>query len=155
MPDATQPGCLQGQIGRRNINSHAADHDRHELVLAKPQAEIIHTLHHCPYGNQPNNPSPIGQGWDFTPLWETMRDQPGINQVCSSRLSLNLPLRSYFSPPVHHVFTHPPAVARRLPPLLRPRLPCRHALPHRLGADVQRQPAGPERAVHIGSMACP
>jgi hypothetical protein len=56
--DAAQTGCLQGQVGRRNINPHAADHDRHELVLAKPQAEIIHTLHLCPYGNQPPCPHP-------------------------------------------------------------------------------------------------
>ena len=58
VPDTAQTSRLEGQVGRRNINPHAADHDRHELVLAKPQAEIIHTLHLCPYGNQPPCPHP-------------------------------------------------------------------------------------------------
>jgi hypothetical protein len=58
MSDAAQTGSLQGQIGRRNIDPHATNHNRHKLVLAKPQAEIIHALHLCPYGIQPVRDSP-------------------------------------------------------------------------------------------------
>ena len=54
MPDAAQPGRLKSQIGRRNINAHAADHDRYKLMLAQPQAEIVHTLHCYPSEKQPD-----------------------------------------------------------------------------------------------------
>jgi hypothetical protein len=50
MANPAQSGCLHSQIGRRNINTHATNHDRHKLVLAKPQAEIVHTLHLHPSG---------------------------------------------------------------------------------------------------------
>ena len=45
MADTAKTSSLQRQHGGRNIHTHAADHDRHQLVLAQAQAKIVDSFH--------------------------------------------------------------------------------------------------------------
>ena len=47
--DTSQTGDLQREIGGRNIHAHPADHDRHQLLLAKMQTKIVYAFHYHPY----------------------------------------------------------------------------------------------------------
>jgi len=48
MADSAQARRFERQLGRRNIDPHAADHDGHVLFIAQTQAEIINTFHCYP-----------------------------------------------------------------------------------------------------------
>jgi hypothetical protein len=51
--DATQSSRFECQFGGRNIDPHAADHNRHQFLVAKPQTEIINALHQRPSQSRP------------------------------------------------------------------------------------------------------
>ena len=45
MPDAAETCRLQRQAGRGDVDTHAADDDRYQFLLAESQPEIIDALH--------------------------------------------------------------------------------------------------------------
>ena len=49
---AAQPGRLHRQVGRRNVHTHASNHDGHELLAAQVHAEVIQTFHNKLSGKQ-------------------------------------------------------------------------------------------------------
>jgi len=55
VPDTAKAGCLERQIGRRDIDAHAADDDGHQFLVAQLQTKIINTFHQEPS----TDPSPV------------------------------------------------------------------------------------------------
>jgi hypothetical protein len=45
---ATQPRHFKRKLRGRDIDPHAANHDRHKLLHTEPQTVIVNTLHQLP-----------------------------------------------------------------------------------------------------------
>jgi hypothetical protein len=43
--DTTEPCGLEGQVGGRDIDTHAADHQRHVVSAAQREAEVVEAFH--------------------------------------------------------------------------------------------------------------
>jgi len=47
--DAAETRDFERQFGGRNINTHAANENRHQFLFAESQAEIVNALHVDPW----------------------------------------------------------------------------------------------------------